>query len=141
MKRTLTLAISATLLTLAVAACQPTTTGSSSNGSTTSTSNDSSSTPPVPTQLRDLDQAAGVNPQPQAAYDKAFATLSSKCKEQGVGLGNEVGAVLKLLQKANINDETQLTVMQHLAASIPAGSPKMSCADIGGAYVTLRENK
>lgn len=142
MKRTLTLAISASLLVVGLTACQPTdTTGSSSGGGSTTSSNDSSSTPPVATQLRDLDVAAGVQAQPQSAYDTAFATLSGKCREQGVGLGNEVGAVLKLLQQHSINDETQLSVMQHLSDSIPAGSPKMSCADIGGAYVTLRESK
>lgn len=104
-------------------------------------SSSSATSETVPQQLRDLDVAAGVHAQPQTAYDQAFADLSARCQEQGVGLGNEVGAVLKLLQKNGINDETQLSVMQHMAASIPAGSSKMSCANVGGAYVTLREGK
>lgn len=100
----------------------------------------SSSAPsePVPQELRDLDVAAGVKAAPQPDYDAAFKTLSSRCQEQGVGLGNEVGEVLKLLQKGHVTDENRLTVMQHMAASVPAGSAKMKCADVGGAYVTLR---
>jgi hypothetical protein len=94
---------------------------------------------PVPQQLRDLDAAAGVNVGTPAAYDAAFKTLSSRCQEQGVSLGNEVGAILGLLQKSNVTDETQLSVMQHVAQSIPPGQ-KMGCADIGAAYVTLRTN-
>lgn len=93
---------------------------------------------PVPQELRDLDVAAGVKAAPQTDYDSAFQALSSKCQEQGVGLGNEVGAVLGLLQKGHVTDENRLTVMQHMAASVPAGSAKMKCADVGGAYVTLR---
>jgi hypothetical protein len=93
----------------------------------------------VPQQLRDLDAAAGASTGSEAAYDTAFKTLSSRCQEQGVKLGNEVGAILGLLQKGNVTDETRLTVMQHVAQSIPPGQ-KMGCADIGAAYVTLRTN-
>jgi hypothetical protein len=87
--------------------------------------------------VRDLDVADFGNASAQAAYDKAFTTLSGRCKEKGVGLANEVGEVLKLLKESGVHDETRLTVMQHMTQSIPAGQ-KMSCADIGGAYVTLR---
>ncbi|MEU1631080.1 hypothetical protein ABZ746_38735 [Streptomyces sp. NPDC020096] len=111
---------------------------SSKGGSSTAKSGTSQGpSEPVPQELRDLDVAAGVHASPQPDYDAAFKTLSTRCNEQGVGLGNEVGAVLGLLQKKGVNDENRLTVMQHLAASIPAGT-NMGCADIGGAYVTLR---
>lgn len=93
--------------------------------------------PNVGSELRDLDLADGVNVESTPTYEQAFRTLSSKCQEQGIGLGNEVGAILKLLKDKNVNDETRLTVMQHLADSIP-GPQKMSCAEMGGAYVTLR---
>jgi hypothetical protein len=43
------------------------------------------------------------------------------------------------LTKAGITDETRLSVLQHVAASIPAGSPKMDCVQQMAAYVTLRE--
>lgn len=94
--------------------------------------------PPVPQQLRDLDIADGHAGGSPTAYTRAFKTLSSRCKEQGVGLGNEIGATLKLLRQAGIHDENRLTVMQHVADSIPPGQ-KMRFADIAGAYVTLRE--
>jgi len=77
----------------------------------------------------------------RADYDTAFATLAGRCQEQGASLGNEVQAVLGLLQKNGINDENRLTVMRHMASSIPEGTPAMKCADIGGAYVTLREGR
>lgn len=91
-------------------------------------------------QLHDIDTAAG-HASPAAAYTAAFATLSKDCTEQGTPLANEVEATLGLLQKAKVTGETNLTVMQHLAQSIPAGSPKMSCANVAGAYVTLREGQ
>jgi hypothetical protein len=93
--------------------------------------------PNVGSELRDLDMADGVSVEPTATYEQAFAALSAKCQEQGVPLGNGVDAVLKLLKKKGVTDETRLTVMQHLAESIP-GPQKMSVADVGGAYVTLR---
>lgn len=112
-------------------------TATATAAATTTAADSSTPSVPVPQQLRELDIAAGVSPDSQAAYDAAFKTLSSRCREQGVKLGNEVGAILELLQKGNVTDETQLTVMQHVAQSIPPGQ-KMGCADIGAAYVQMR---
>lgn len=108
---------------------------------TASSSNPAASAPQTTPaqQLRDEDIAAG-HTSSAAAYDSAFADLSAKCTEQGVPLADEMHATLGLLQKADIRDETHLTVMQHVAASIPAGA-RMKCSDIAGAYVTLREGK
>jgi hypothetical protein len=126
MRRTLVPTLAAVGL-VALTACTPITPSSASTP------------PPVPEQLRDLDRAAGVHVEENAAYDQAFATLSSRCQEQGVALGNEVEEVLKLLKEEGVKDEDLLSVMQHLVASIPADAAKMmSCAQIGGAYVTLR---
>lgn len=124
MRRTLTATATAALLALTGCA--------SSSGNT-------SETPAQ--QLRDIDAAIHGNASPQAAYDTAFKTLSHDCQEQGAPLANTVGGTLGLLQKDNINDETNLTVMQHLAASIPDGMAKMKCVEVGGAYVALRQGK
>lgn len=105
-------------------------------GSSTPSKTASGPSKPVAQEVRDLDVAEFSKAASQASYDKAFKTLSGRCNEQGVGLGNEVGAVLKLLEK-QVHDETRLTVMQHMAQSIPAGQ-KMKCSEVGGAYVTLR---
>ncbi|MEV8474866.1 hypothetical protein [Streptomyces sp. NPDC051173] len=92
---------------------------------------------PVPQQLRDLDVAAGVHADSEGAYEAAFTALSSRCTEQGAHLGGEVDAILGLLQKGGVRDESRLTVMQHLADSISAGT-RIGCADAGSVYVTLR---
>lgn len=106
-------------------------------GSTGSTGSDNAPSEPVPQEIRDLDVSDHDQASPQPAYDQAFTTLEGRCNEQGVGLANEVGEVLKLLKKGGVDDETRLTVMQHMAASVPQGQ-KMGCADVGAAYVTLR---
>jgi len=103
------------------------------------TSSPGSSEPPAQ-QLRDLDVSAG-HTSPAAAYTTAFATLSKDCTEQGVPLANGVEATLGLLQKAHIDDETNLTVMQHLVQSMAGEKGKMPFAQIAGAYVTLREGQ
>ncbi|MEZ0090232.1 hypothetical protein [Streptacidiphilus sp. EB129] len=93
---------------------------------------------PPAQQLRAADMAAG-HPGDAPAYDTAFATLSHDCTEQGTPLANEVHAILGELQSNNINDQTNLTIMQHMAALVPAGSPKQSCASIGALYLAHRE--
>ena len=140
MNRTLSLAAISCAALLALTGCAMSSTPSTASAPNAAPAT-TAATPPVPEQLRDMDIAANVDVQPQSAYNTAFAALSKDCTEQGVPLANEVHATLGLLQKAKITDETHLTVMQHIAQSIPAGSPKMSCADIAGAYVTLREGQ
>jgi hypothetical protein len=103
-------------------------------------SGSSGSGEPPAQQLRDLDVAAGHSASANA-YTSAFAVLSKHCTEQGVPLANEVQATLGLLKKASIDDETNLTVMQHLDQSMAAEKSKTSCAQIAGAYVTLREGQ
>jgi hypothetical protein len=139
MRRTLVSAAALLVLTLAgCASSSSTPSGDSAPAPVAAVPATTAALPSPAQQLRDEDIAAGHGDD-AAAYDSAFADLSAKCTEQGVPLANEMHATLGPLQKANINDETHLTVMQHVAASIPAGSPKMGCADIAAAYVTLRE--
>ncbi|MEY9838071.1 hypothetical protein ABH941_003305 [Streptacidiphilus sp. EB103A] len=94
-------------------------------------------------QLRDEDMKVHGTAHAQASYTKAFKALTGDCTEQGTALVNTVDSVLAALQKAKINDETRLTLMQHLAATvtIPAGAPKTSCAKLGTAYIALRKGQ
>lgn len=94
-------------------------------------------------QLRAEDLDAHGTAHAQASYTKAFKALTADCTEQGTALVNTIDSVLAALQKANINDETRLTLMQHLAGTvtIPAGTPKTSCAKAGTAYIALRKSQ
>lgn len=94
-------------------------------------------------QLRDEDMTAHGTAHAQASYTKAFKALTADCTEQGTALVKTVDSVLVALQKANMNDETRLTLRQHLAATvtIPAGTPKTSCAKLGTAYIALRKSQ
>ncbi|MFC1438797.1 hypothetical protein ABUW04_11055 [Streptacidiphilus sp. N1-10] len=94
-------------------------------------------------QLRDQDLSAHGTAHAQASYTKAFKALTADCKEQGTALASTVDAVLAALQKAKFDDETRLTLMQHLAATttVPAGTPKTSCATLGTAYIALRKSQ
>lgn len=94
-------------------------------------------------QLRAEDLSAHGTAHAQASYTKAFKALTADCTEQGTALAKTVDTVLAGLQKAKINDETRLTLMQHLAATmtIPAGTPKASCARTGTAYIGLRKSQ
>ena len=78
--------------------------------------------------------AAAVDPAEQAAIDR----LHPGCTESGPALGREAGRALQLLQQHGVTDETVLTVLVHLRDSIPPGVPDMNCADVLGAYISLR---
>jgi hypothetical protein len=90
-------------------------------------------------QLRDYDIAMQHTAHAQATYNKAFAKLSADCEEQGVPLANEVHTVVEQLQRLDIKNENDLTVMQHLTAAVPAGPTKSSCAAAASVYVRSRK--
>jgi hypothetical protein len=95
------------------------------------------------TQLRDEDTKAHGTAHAQASYTKAFKALTADCTEQGTALVNTIDSVLVTLQKANFNDETRLSLMTNLAATvtIPPGTPKTSCAKLGAAYLATRKSQ
>lgn len=96
-----------------------------------------SSSPPGPAQmLADLDG----DTQPAGAYQAALDALAPKCtqdEEHIAGLGN---AGYQDLVKNGVRDETRLTVLQHLDASIPDSLGKTDCTGMLAGYLTLREH-
>ncbi|WP_157514393.1 hypothetical protein [Nocardia concava] len=78
---------------------------------------------------------ARFTPDEQAALD----ALHGACREDDTKLDAEAKKANELLQQADIHDETTVTVLQHLRGSLPDSAPVMNCAEILGAYITLRE--
>ncbi|MEC3919310.1 hypothetical protein [Nocardia sp. CDC160] len=78
---------------------------------------------------------ARFSPDEQAALD----ALHGACREDDAKLDAEAKKANELLQQAGIHDENTVTVLQHLRGSLPDSAPVMNCAEILGAYITLRE--
>lgn len=91
---------------------------------------------PGPAQmLADLDG----NAHPAATYQRALDALAPKCTQDRKSIAGIGNATLEDLQKNGISDETELSVLEHLDESLPAGSPRTDCVSIAAAYATLRE--
>lgn len=93
------------------------------------------STPGPAQMLADLDG----NAHPAAAYQRALDALAPKCTQDRKSIAGIGNATLQDLQKNGITDETELSVLEHLNQSLPAGSPRTDCVSIAAAYATLRE--
>lgn len=74
-----------------------------------------------------------------AQYQAAMSALKPYCTENKVQIAAMIKEGLKLLKQNDITDETNLTLLQHTKESIPTDSKPMNCANVIGAYVTLRE--
>lgn len=95
----------------------------------------SSSSKPSPAQmLADLDN----NDHPAGDYQQVLNQFTPKCKEDEFTLASYVFATLTDLRKKHINDETELTVLQHLNDSLPDMGGKTECKQIAAAYLVLR---
>lgn len=99
----------------------------------------SSTAPATPSPAQSLaaaDQAGGQ----VSAYQAALDALAGKCTQSSDGQLAAMGdAAYGQLVAAGVKDETRLSLLQHVAASIPAGSPRLDCVGQMAAYVTLRE--
>ena len=93
------------------------------------------STPGPAQMLADLDG----NAHPAAAYQRALDALAPKCTQDRKNIAGIGNATLQDLQKNGITDETELSVLEHLNQSLPAGTPRTDCVSIAAAYATLRE--
>jgi hypothetical protein len=108
-----------------------------------------SATPPPPDPAGSLaahDTAGGqAAPAPVAGYQAALSKLAGRCKVDTTGdqaalvagLAAEVDKGRSLMADKGVT-ESDWSVLQHVTQSIPAGSPKLKCAEVIGAYVTLR---
>ncbi|MFB8182613.1 hypothetical protein ACFC8N_42820 [Streptomyces sp. NPDC055966] len=74
-----------------------------------------------------------------SSYQTALDALTPKCKQTPKEIAAIANAMVELLRKNGVDDETDYSALVHLNQSIPAGSPKMDCQDIAGVYVTMRE--
>jgi len=77
--------------------------------------------------------------QPVADYQAALDALAPKCTQDETHIAGLGDAGYNDLVKNGINDETRLTVLQHLDQSIPASLGKTDCTSMLSAYLVLRE--
>ncbi|MEZ0064880.1 hypothetical protein ABIA32_000868 [Streptacidiphilus sp. MAP12-20] len=132
MRRTLTLA-PAVLLALAGCALPSTPTSSDQAPPAADTT---TAAPSAAQKLADLDGDS----QPVTDYQAALQHLAAKCTQDLDKVAGIVFATQADLQKNNVKDETEYSVIQHLDQSIPASAGKMDCVGQAAAYATLRES-
>jgi hypothetical protein len=85
--------------------------------------------------LADLDG----DTRPVADYQAALDALGPKCSQDAAHIAGLGDAGYKDLVKNGVTDETRLTVLQHLADSIPASLGRTDCVSILSGYLVLRE--
>lgn len=76
---------------------------------------------------------------PLGQYEAALNALEPKCTQDQAGIAALANAGYQDLVKNGVTDETRLSVMQHLAGSVPAGTVRVDCASVLSAYLVLRE--
>jgi hypothetical protein len=86
-------------------------------------------------RLADLDG----DTQPVSAYQAALDALAPKCTQDEANIAGLGDAGYNDLVKNGVTDETRLTVLQHLDASMPSSLGKTDCTSILSAYLVLRE--
>jgi hypothetical protein len=86
----------------------------------------SSSTTSVSTPTRPAEE--------QAALD----AVTPACSETPDKLDAEAAKTVELLEEKGVDDETTVTVLQHLRQSIPDGAPVMNCSTVLAPYITMR---
>ena len=93
-------------------------------------------------KLATLDAGAPVegNDPIIARYAKGLDSLEGKCNDERIQLSDYAVTAQQLLSKAGITDDSLLTILQDVDKGIPNGAPKMTCADVFAAYVTLRKS-
>lgn len=95
------------------------------------------STPAPAQMLADLDG----DTRPASDYQHALDALAPKCTQDEYHIAALAHGTLEDLQKNGVTDETELSVLQHLNGSVPAGAPRMDCQSVAAAYAVLRESQ
>ncbi|MDJ0342297.1 hypothetical protein QMK19_03725 [Streptomyces sp. H10-C2] len=101
-----------------------------------STASPAPSTPGPAQMLADLDG----DTHPVADYQRALDSLAPKCTQDKPHIAAIAHATLGDLRKNGVDDETELSVLQHLNASAPGGGT-MDCTSVAAAYAVLRESQ
>lgn len=116
----------------------------SSSASSSSTSGQGDVPAPAPAtsaqaspaqRLADLDGDVS----PVADYQAALDALGPKCTQNEPFIAGLGDSGYSDLVKNGVKDETRLTVLRHLATSIPDSLGRTDCAQILSAYLVLRE--
>ncbi len=89
--------------------------------------------------LHDKDASDGIATEDVGAYATAFDALLPHCNNPPEKVAAFASAAQDDLVAHGIHDETRLTVMQHLAGSVPSEVGPTDCQGISAAYLTLRE--
>jgi len=110
-------------------------------GAATSSSTPSQNTDTPAHQLAEDDSTQTPDTSTVTQYQSALNSLTPYCNGQNQQqVANEIRETWKLLEQGGIKDETDLTVLQHIQASIPTNSPPENCPSVMSAYITLRES-
>lgn len=118
---------------VAIAAAMPLFTACGSSGSADAAPS-SASTPGPAQKLADLDG----DKHPADDYQHALDALAPKCTQDEEHLAALANGTFEDLRKNNVTDESELSVLQHLSASVPKGA-KTDCQSVAAAYAVLRE--
>jgi hypothetical protein len=101
-----------------------------------------SSAPATATPAPSIDPASLLAQRDGASDDSAYVSaldaLGSLCTQDRVAVAGMADFGYNDLEKNGVKDETRLTVLHHLAESIPAGQ-KTDCQGVMAAYLVLRE--
>lgn len=76
---------------------------------------------------------------PLVQYQAALGVLDAECTQDETHIAALANAGYQDLVKNGITDETRLSVLRHLADSIPPGGAPVDCAGVLSAYLVLRE--
>jgi hypothetical protein len=79
-------------------------------------------------------------PPVESAYDVALDQLATHCTQSRDQIAVMVPKVLKDLQDNGINDETLMSVAQHLTTSASGLTGKIDCVSIAAGYAVIRES-
>jgi uncharacterized protein YceK len=82
---------------------------------------------------------AASSPAPQTAYQRDIDAMTKYCTQNAAQLDSMVGAVHKIEVTHGITDETMTQLAGHLLTAVSGNASRLSCIDLFGAYVTLRE--
>jgi len=88
--------------------------------------------------LQQFDRDHGNGSADSSAYQAALSMASAKCTNPVKDVARFVENSYTDLVSNGVEDETALSVLQHLNASIPDGS-RMDCQGVLAAYLALRE--
>ena len=87
------------------------------------------------------DMKAAPNPTTVAHYQAALDGLKPLCTENEATLAGEIWASWNDLEKNGVTDETNLSLIGRIKASIPQTAASTDCGQVMAAYLVLREPK